>query len=87
MMYLHSDLGSSNFERLRSIVMLRNGGRIVFAGNRRGKIYGSLHCKAGKRLKREHRVFFDSEAAAIEQGYRPCGHCLRSRYREWRLRQ
>jgi methylphosphotriester-DNA--protein-cysteine methyltransferase len=50
---------------------------IVFGGNMRLKIYGTLHCKSGKRMKRENRVFFSSENEARTQGFRPCGHCMR----------
>ncbi len=31
-----------------------------------------------------HRVFFADEAVAIAAGYRPCGACLREKYREWK---
>ncbi len=31
-----------------------------------------------------HRVFFVDEAAAIANGYRPCGTCLREAYAAWR---
>jgi hypothetical protein len=35
---------------------------IVFGGNMRLKIYGTLHCKSNE---------------ARTQGFRPCGHCMR----------
>ena len=44
-----------------------------------------LNCKSGKRLKVKHRVFFSSETEAIQQGYRPCGHCMREKYKDWKL--
>ena len=31
-----------------------------------------------------HRVFFADEATAIAAGFRPCGACMRERYRAWR---
>jgi methylphosphotriester-DNA--protein-cysteine methyltransferase len=31
-----------------------------------------------------HRVFFANEGDAIAAGYRPCGNCMRERYREWK---
>jgi methylphosphotriester-DNA--protein-cysteine methyltransferase len=31
-----------------------------------------------------HRVFFKDESVAIAAGYRPCGACLRSKYREFK---
>jgi methylphosphotriester-DNA--protein-cysteine methyltransferase len=52
---------------------------ISFAGNRRLKIYGTLQCKSGKRMKRENRVFFCSEREALKKDYRPCGHCMKTR--------
>lgn len=58
-------------------------GKIVLAGNRSLKIYGRLHCKSGKRMKEENRVFFMSEEEALEQGFRPCGHCLKEKYKTW----
>lgn len=57
---------------------------IVFGGNRKQKIYGTLGCNSGKRLKRENRVFFTSEKKAISEGFRPCGHCLKVKYKIWK---
>jgi len=58
--------------------------KIQWAGNSKLKIYGTLHCKSGKRLKVENRVFFQSEKDAIQEGYRPCGHCMREDYMVWK---
>ncbi|MEO6549406.1 MAG: Ada metal-binding domain-containing protein [Ferruginibacter sp.] len=60
-------------------------GEIVLAGNNSLKIYGHLHCRSGKRMKVGNRVFFRSETEAVEQGYRPCGHCMRSKYLIWKM--
>ena len=49
---------------------------VVFAGNKKLKIYGVLSCSSGKRMKKENRVFFSSEQEALNNGYRPCGHCM-----------
>jgi methylphosphotriester-DNA--protein-cysteine methyltransferase len=57
---------------------------IVLGGNKQLKIYGTLHCVSGKRMKRVNRVFFASAAEAIENGFRPCGHCMRSEYQIWK---
>ncbi|MEB2774374.1 Ada metal-binding domain-containing protein [Algoriphagus sp. D3-2-R+10] len=57
---------------------------ISFGGNRKLKIYGTLGCSSGKRLKRENRVFFFSEKEALQLGYRPCGHCLKMQYQNWK---
>jgi len=62
---------------------IRNG-NILFAGNRKLKIYGLLHCKSGKKMKRENRVFFSTEKEAVQYGFRPCGHCMKSDYKKWK---
>ena len=62
---------------------IRNG-TISLGGNRQLKIYGQLNCRTGKRMKKENRVFFPSEAAAMEQGYRPCAHCMNNAYQNWK---
>ena len=41
---------------------------INFGGNYSHKIYGKLNCRSGKRMKKQNRVFFGSEKAAIEKG-------------------
>jgi hypothetical protein len=53
------------------------------------RIYGRLDCwSANKHLRKggyaQHRVFFADEEAAIAGGFRPCGHCLRDRYKRWK---
>lgn len=58
-------------------------GTILFGGNRRLKIYGTLQCHSGKRMKRENRVFFETSHEASAEGYRPCGHCMKEKYRQW----
>ena len=57
---------------------------INFGGNKKLKIYGTLQCKSGKRMKKENRVFFISEKEAMKMGYRPCGHCMKSKYKQWK---
>ena len=60
----------------------------TLGGNRKAGIYGRLDCGSAVRALpqgyAQHRVFFADEAAAIAAGYRPCGHCLRERYRQWK---
>jgi len=56
---------------------------ICFGGNRKLKIYGTLQCKSGKRMKRENRVFFVSEKEAIKNDFRPCGNCMKTEYKKW----
>ncbi|WP_281166870.1 Ada metal-binding domain-containing protein [Segetibacter koreensis] len=48
------------------------------------KIYGKLNCISGKRMLKQNRVFFCTEAEAIKNGFRPCGHCMRSDYKKWK---
>jgi hypothetical protein len=67
--------------RLRSLIRLR---KLTLAGNQRLKIYGTLDCSSGKRMKKENRVFFSDEKEAVRAGYRPCGHCLKEKYLVWK---
>jgi methylphosphotriester-DNA--protein-cysteine methyltransferase len=62
---------------------IRNG-KIAFAGNLPARIYGTLGCSSGKRMKKENRVFFETEAEAVFLNFRPCGHCVPSRYLLWK---
>ena len=57
---------------------------ICFGGNKKLKIYGTLQCMSGKRMKRENRVFFATKEEALQNGYRPCGHCMKAGYLKWR---
>ena len=57
---------------------------ICFGGNRKLKIYGTLKCASGKRMKRENRVFFLSENEAKQNGFRACGHCMKNEYQNWK---
>jgi methylphosphotriester-DNA--protein-cysteine methyltransferase len=72
-MYYHETLSSSE---LKSLI---KANKILFAGNKNLKVYGTLHCGSGKRMKRSNRVFFGNEKEAITLGYRPCGNCMRKR--------
>lgn len=58
-------------------------GVVLFGGNFRLKIYGTLNCHSGKMMKRENRIFFESSNEAKAEGYRPCGHCMKSEYKKW----
>ena len=62
----------------------------TLGGHARTKVYGRLDCPVGVRNARNghtrYRVFFADEATAIAAGYRPCGACLRDRYRAWKAR-
>jgi len=69
-MWEHKDL-------IQSLTLPIRRGEIKFAGNSRLKIYGTLRCRSGKRMKTENRVFFKSEEEAILLGYRACNNCMR----------
>ncbi|UBM59509.1 metal-binding protein [Marinilongibacter aquaticus] len=59
-------------------------GELLYAGNKKLKIYGTLRCSSGKRMKKENRVFFKNAAQAKAHGFRPCGHCMRQAYLHWK---
>jgi methylphosphotriester-DNA--protein-cysteine methyltransferase len=82
-MIMHTSLGDTAFKRSRNLKMLLNKNELTFAGNAKLKIYGTLTCRSGRRMKTENRVFFKSEAEAIELGFRPCAHCMTVAYRVW----
>jgi DNA/RNA endonuclease YhcR with UshA esterase domain len=83
-MIRHPDLGDSAFKRSRQLKMLLDRGEVQLAGNGKLKIYGTLNCSSGKRMKTDNRVFFKSEAEALSLGYRPCAHCMREGYLKWK---
>jgi methylphosphotriester-DNA--protein-cysteine methyltransferase len=58
--------------------------KVKLGGNKKLKIYGSLHCISGKRMKKENRVFFTNEHQAIQLGYRPCAKCMAQKYIKWK---
>lgn len=86
-MITHIGLGKTPFGRLRALRGLIDTGKVTFSGNKKLKIYGKFNCKSGRRMKIWNRVFFSSEAEAVEAGYRPCGHCMGNIYRQWKARQ
>ncbi|MET3979244.1 methylphosphotriester-DNA--protein-cysteine methyltransferase [Mucilaginibacter sp. UYP25] len=83
-MIRHIELGKSDFSRSKALKSLIEAGKIALGGNRKLKIYGTLRCASGKRMKVDNRVFFTDEQEAIEEGYRPCGHCMREVYQKWK---
>ena len=66
---------------LRSLIRNKE---ITYAGNIPAKIYGTLACASGKRMKEENRIFFSNASEAINAGYRPCGKCLGAEYERWK---
>lgn len=83
-MIRHSELGDTAFKRSRQLKNLIGERKIQFAGNRKLRIYGTLSCSSGRRMKTENRVFFKSMEEAAKEGYRPCGHCMRQEYQHWK---
>ena len=56
------------------------------------KIYGRLDCPSALSAIRrfpgsyeKFRVFFADEKTALAAGFRPCGNCLREKYKEYML--
>ena len=60
----------------------------TLGGNSKAGIYGRLDCTAANgalsKGYAQHRVFFADEQDAIKAGYRPCGRCMRTQYKEWK---
>ncbi len=64
----------------------------TLGGNRSTKVYGRMDCPAALRALSldsrdvyiKNRVFFPDEATALAAGFRPCGACLRERYKQWK---
>jgi hypothetical protein len=84
-MIKHIDLGDTAFRRSRKLKELIDNGEICLGGNKKLKIYGTLSCTSGKRMKAANRVFFESENGAKHVGYRPCGNCMRGAYLQWKV--
>ena len=62
----------------------------TLGGNGKLKIYGRLDCPSALSTIRrfpgsygKSRVFFADEKTALAAGFRPCGNCLREKYREY----
>jgi hypothetical protein len=83
-MISHQLLGKTNFTRSKQLTILIGKELVTMAGNKKLKIYGTLQCSSGKKMKVENRVFFVSEKAATAAGFRPCGHCMREAYLLWK---
>ncbi len=83
-MVRHSQLGDTLMAMSRRLKELINQRQVSLGGNSKLKIYGTLSCSSGKRMKTENRVFFRNEKEAIVAGYRPCGHCMKAQYKEWK---
>jgi len=77
-MIKHIDLDTKSLRRLIQSKDIQIGANINL------KIYGTLHCKSGKRMMAKNRVFFKTELEAKQHGFRPCGHCMRIEYLKWK---
>ena len=63
-----------------------------YGGHTGTKVYGRMDCPAAMRALNgplrdvyiQHRVFFKDEATALAAGFRPCGACLREKYKQWK---
>ena len=78
-MKFHREINSNQ------LIKLIKSSKVSLAGNIHLKIYGTLTCSSGKRMKKINRVFFKDENEAIGLGYRPCGHCLSKNYQQWKI--
>ncbi len=83
-MILHTDLGQTVEARKKAISSLIRKGAITLGGYKKARIYGLLTCSSGKRMKVENRIFFKDETEALANGYRPCGHCMKEKYEQWK---
>lgn len=84
-MITHSSLGIDESQRRKNLMRLIHNGGINLGGYKKARIYGTLHCRSGKRMKIENRVFFKDEYQAISEGYRPCRNCMPEKYKLWKL--
>lgn len=66
---------------MKTYKLLKNNKTIIsrvpgeYAGWQPGKIFGTLDCKSGMRMKKENLVFFATLGDAVTEGYRPCRNC------------
>jgi len=83
-MISHLSLGQTAIARRRKLIALIRKGEVTLGGYGKGKIYGTLDCSAGKRMNVDNRMFFEDEAEAIKEGFRPCARCLPGAYKSWK---
>jgi len=86
-MIKHEDIGSPSFATSRKLRQMIDNRLVKFGGNASLKIYGTLQCSSGRRMKARNRVFFNSEQEALAHGFRLCGHCMRDAYLQWKMRK
>lgn len=78
------DTGDDEVSQKRQVRKFIRQGAIQYAGYMPAKIYGLLSCSSGKRMKAKNRTFFTTEEEAIHAGYRPCGNCMKEKYKIWK---
>lgn len=86
-MVSHIHLGPTDAARRKNLARLIRNGSVTLAGYRKSRIFGTLDCPSGKRMKTENRVFFSNEEEARSLGYRPCGRCMPAAYAKWKVKQ
>lgn len=74
---------------VKQIAILKRDGLISMGGHRKLKIYGHLSCKNAQRYVKKgqyvkQRVLFVNEEEAKQEGYRPCGCCMKKEYNNWK---
>jgi uridine phosphorylase len=68
-------------QHMKVYTVLKDGRRVHsgfpgrYAGHAPRKVFGTLDCRSGMRMKPGNRVFFHHLRDALEQGYRPCKNC------------
>jgi methylphosphotriester-DNA--protein-cysteine methyltransferase len=77
-MIRHSEIGDRDLRR-----EIRRK-KLCWGGNLKLKIYGNLSCASGKRMKKANRDFFSTWEEARQNGYRPCGNCMKDQYLKWK---
>ena len=54
---------------------IENTGKQTFFASSRGSKYYPINCEAGKSIKQENRIYFDTEAEAQSAGYERSASC------------
>lgn len=83
-MYHHIEIVNTYAEGRNKLASLIRAGEVTLGGYKKAKIYGLLSCRSGKRMNIKNRVFFKDENEALQQGYRPCGHCMPEKHQLWK---
>jgi methylphosphotriester-DNA--protein-cysteine methyltransferase len=78
MVFSHSLLKNADVHSL-----IRKGA-IRLGGNKKLRIYGKLDCVSGMKMQRKNRIFFSDSREAESLHFRPCAHCMRDQYQQWK---